>query len=240
MTSKIHKFDNGVKVYDDQLIDAQRERYKKHNIHEAEEEPVFLESVRKMSEGSVYVNVGAAIGYYPLLIRTIRTDLSIVAYEPLKTHRDYFRKNIKLNGYKLSEFRIHTEGVYMENGKASFSANQYGSMIEKNPEIKGIFNKLFDFIKNNKIQTITLEKLYERIDAEIGLLQMDIQGLELDVIQSSEGFIKKHHIKSYIIGTHSEEIHRKCKSVFESCGYNITIDKFDTKYQPDGILVAEI
>ena len=240
MRQNIHKYDNGIKVFEHHLIDAQKERYGIHNVHEAEEEPVFLDVLKKLDRNAVYVNVGAAVGYYPLLVKLNRDDVKIVAYEPLKLHRKYFYENVKLNGFKKSDFKLHSEGVYKTNGVTGFSISHYGSMIAEDNSAKNIFQQLAEVIANKRIKTITLEKLYKRVGSEIGLLQMDIQGLELDVIESSEAFIKKHHISRFLIGTHSEEIHQRCKRTLSKCGYVITVDMYNTKLQPDGILLAEL
>ena len=40
---KEHLFDNGVKVFDYQLLPIQRERYKKRNVHEEDEEDLFAD-----------------------------------------------------------------------------------------------------------------------------------------------------------------------------------------------------
>ena len=45
MPRAIHTFDNGVRVYEDQLWAGQRARYEKRNVHEAEEEDIFVELI---------------------------------------------------------------------------------------------------------------------------------------------------------------------------------------------------
>ncbi len=64
MERAIHTFDNGVRVYDDHLLDEQRERYRKHNVHEAEEENIFVDLIHRIPANGCFVDVGAAIGYY--------------------------------------------------------------------------------------------------------------------------------------------------------------------------------
>ena len=74
----IHVFDNGLKVYGAHLLQLQRERYLHHNIHEAEEEGIFLELIDELETGSTFVNVGAAIGYYVILAKLQRPDLRVI------------------------------------------------------------------------------------------------------------------------------------------------------------------
>ena len=47
MARAIHTFDNGVRVFEDQLWEGQRARYQKRNVHEAEEEDIFVDLIRR-------------------------------------------------------------------------------------------------------------------------------------------------------------------------------------------------
>lgn len=240
MSRKIHEYDNGIKVYDDQLLDIQRERYLQNNVHEAEEEPIFIDLLNGLEKNSVYINIGAAIGYYSILTNNLRSDLTIMAYEPLKKHREFFYENIELNNLNKSNFKIYPEGIYASKGYKAFKIQHYGSMIEVDDSKKTFIKKFIEYINNERIKTITLEDVWKRSSKTIGLVQMDIQGLEMEVLVSSKEFLKKHHIKSFLIGTHSVAIHKKCKEVLLESGYLITLDEYETKLQPDGILVAEL
>lgn len=233
-----HVFDNGIKVYENQLLDLQKERYRLHNVHEAEEEGVFVEMISDIPRGGTYVNVGAAIGYYPLLAASIREDLNIVAYEPLSTHRRFFRKNILLNGYTRSNFCIHSEGLYSRPGSVNFNIEHYGSMIREDKSKKGFFRKLKERLHNERIICITMEQLSRREPAGIDLLQMDIQGIEARVLEASEGVLGEHVIRNFLIGTHSADIHQRCINILRKHGYHIMLDIFETIHQPDGILTA--
>src|SRR5258708_2664141 len=97
MARKVHVFDNGGSVYDDHLIPAQRERYRRRNVHEAEEEDVFAELIRNLPPDGCYLNIGCAIGYYPLLAMRLLPALTIHAVEPLAQHRAFFAENVRLN-----------------------------------------------------------------------------------------------------------------------------------------------
>src|SRR2546423_14903707 len=108
---KIHQFSNGVKVYDDYLIAVQRERYNRLNVHEAEEKQIFIDLIHAIPAEGCVVNIGAAIGYYPLLAKLLASTLSIYALEPLQRHREFFDENIILNGFSPADFIIHNEPI---------------------------------------------------------------------------------------------------------------------------------
>ena len=94
MDRAIHTFDNGVRVYDDHLLDEQRERYRRHNVHEAEEENIFVNLIQRIPVDGCFVDVGAAIGYYLILARKLAPGVTIHAVEPLARHRAFLRENL--------------------------------------------------------------------------------------------------------------------------------------------------
>ena len=89
MARAIHTFDNGVRVYEDQLLEEQRARYRKRNVHEAEEEEIFVDLIRRLPPDGCFVDVGAAIGYYLILARKLSPRLTIHGVEPLERHRAF-------------------------------------------------------------------------------------------------------------------------------------------------------
>lgn len=238
--NKIHKFDNGIKVYDNQLLDIQRKRYLKANVHEAIEENIFLYNINCIRPAGTFVNVGSAIGYYLLLAKLKRPDILVIGYEPLRLHRKYFYRNVILNGFRESDFKLFPEGLHYEKRWNLLKNRRYGSLIEKSQVIKiwhffkYIFSKKYTLIK-----TLTLNEIIERSDGMIDLLQMDIQGIEYDILNNSKEILLKGCIKSFIIGTHGSEIHQGCLNVLRHCNYNISFNEPFPVGQPDGIIVAE-
>lgn len=242
MEDRIHSFDNGVKVYERHLIDIQKRRYSDHNVHEAEEEELFIGLINRIGQRAVFVNVGAAIGYYAILAKKIYPSLEVYAFEPLKLHRKYFKENIKLNGFSINDFSIYKEGLFTKKGYAEFMKNNYGSSIKSFYLGNGVLNRVKKFIgmmRNEVIKTITLDQIIKKIGQRIDLLQMDIQGREDIVLEHSMDTLKQNMIKYLLIGTHSHEIHNNCINLLELCGYSILFKNHDTKLQPDGILCCQ-
>jgi FkbM family methyltransferase len=249
---KLHKFENGVTVCDAHLLEVQRARYAKRNVHEEDEEDVFTAIIRDLPKNACFVNVGTAIGYYPLLARRIRSDLSIHCFEPLPRHLNYLRKNIKLNGLKLSDFGIHELAVSSEPGKIEFMDQSYSSSIvhgnecEKNSTGKGLATRILNRLMGKPITGETLSvnaigmaDIFKVVQTkEIDFLQMDIQGFEEPVLRKffEENLNKGGEIHSFLVGTHGKEIHRNCCALFENNGYVLHHDEQATKNQPDGII----
>lgn len=254
MARVIHTFDNGVRVFEDQLLEEQRARYRKRNVHEAEEEEIFIDLVRRLPSDGCYVDVGAAIGYYLILGRKISPRLAIHGLEPLERHRRLLSENLSLNGLTNGDFTIHPEGLTSSEGSDTLMDRGYSSRLtgpgeRQNLSLSARWKRLLESIglrrsKNATltIRTITLDTLVRRIGREIDLLQMDVQGLEVEVLKGGAESLKAGAVKTFLIGTHGRKIgltlHEQCRDLLQASGYAIEIDQPDTREQPDGILVA--
>jgi FkbM family methyltransferase len=251
MERAIHTFENGVRVYQDQLLEEQRARYAKRNVHEAEEEEIFLNLIRRVPPDGCFVDVGAAIGYYLILARRLSPGLTIHGVEPLARHRRFLAENAALNGFSPNEFTIHPEGLTSSEGSQSFVDRGYssriGRMSEPRRSLSTRWKKLLEKLglrrsKQLKIPTITLDSLVRRIGRPVDVLQMDVQGLELEVLKGAPQTLKDGAVETFLIGTHGRAhgltLHEDCRELLRTNGYHIEVDMPDPKEQPDGILVA--
>jgi FkbM family methyltransferase len=232
MERKVHVFDNGVRVYDDHLIPVQRERYRRRNVHEAEEEDVFVALVRALPPAACFLDVGCAIGYYPILAKRLAPGLIVHAVEPLARHRAWFVENVALNGLRADDFTIHAEGIAASAGEGQLVDDGYGSMIRPDGAAAA------DGGRVHAITTTTLDALVERIGRRVDLCQMDVQGLEREVLDGARKVLRTGAVTTVLIGTHGAPLHRACRAILARSGYAITHDVPAPKEQPDGILVA--
>ena len=245
MKRKIHTFDNGIKVFDDHLLAQQRTRYRRHNVHEAQEEGVFIDLVQRIPTNGTYVDIGAAIGYYPLLAKTLSPTLSIHAVEPLQRHRTFFLENIHLNGFSTADFSIHSQVIAAADGTVEFVDSGYGSSMLSNHTAgispKKLVKQLLWRLRPQAIESIeavTLDQLVHRIGAPIHLVQIDVQGFEAEVLQGAGRSMDQGAIYTFLIGTHGARVHRACVHLLRQHGYSIEIDQVQAQNQPDGILVG--
>ncbi|MEC4986011.1 MAG: FkbM family methyltransferase, partial [Oscillatoria sp. PMC 1076.18] len=106
------------------------------------------------------------------------------------------------------------------------------------PTFPGLKKSQKKFQKEVKIKTITLDRLIEIVGQPVDLVQMDVQGLETDILQSGFSCLKSGVIKTFLVGTHGFDKHHKCIDLFKQQGYLIEFEESQTKNQPDGIIVA--
>jgi FkbM family methyltransferase len=254
MERAIHIFDNGVQVYEDLLWPGQRARYQRCNVHEAEEEDIFLRLLRRLPHDACYVDVGAAIGYYLILARQILPGLTIHGFEPLERHRIALRENLELNRLTIDDFIIHPQGVTSSAGRETFLDRGYSSRLAASgdPISPSLSQRWKDLLlklglrrskdKTITIETITIDEFVRRIGRSIDLLQMDVQGLEVEVLKGATESLKTGAVKTFLIGTHGRalglKLHEECRERLNASGYKIEVDLPDTTDQPDGILVA--
>jgi FkbM family methyltransferase len=236
--SGFHVFDNGVKVYSHHLLATQRERYAVHNVHEADEEGVFVAALGRVPQGGCYVSIGAAIGYYPLLARLLRPDILVHCFEPLPKHVAYFRENISLNGFHEDDFRIHPVGVSHEPGSAILIDDSYGSRLLISENVTRAGNPPMISVPVIVLNDIPLLAGVEVVD----LVQCDIQGLELPVLKHYFYDTRQHpesRVRTFLVGTHGTSIHDHCERLLRENGYKILCSQAVGLNQPDGVLCAE-
>jgi FkbM family methyltransferase len=254
MDRAIHTFENGVRVFEDQLLEGQRARYRKRNVHEAAEEEIFVNLIRRLPANGCFVDVGAAIGYYLILARKLSPGLTIHGIEPLARHRRFLADNLCLNGLAESDFAIHSEGLTSAEGEETFLDRGYSSRLkgsngQERVHLSTRWKQLLQRLGLRKardvsfsIPTITLDTLVRRVGRPIDLLQMDVQGLETEVLKGGATSLETGAVKTFLIGTHGRArgltIHDDCRKILQSHNYVIEIDNPAPADQPDGILVA--
>tara|TARA_B110000971_G_C19990082_1_gene491519 strand:+ start:883 stop:1572 length:690 start_codon:yes stop_codon:yes gene_type:complete len=227
MTEDIHIFDNGVKVYKSYLIPLQLNRYKKNNIHEPEEEPLFIDMINSMTEQDCFINIGSAIGYYVILARIINKNITICGINPHPKFINQMNKCLELNN--INNIILEKSAVTTEPNKNIYLGDHYGSKITSNKIPNQILVKgktLENIVNDNNLLS---KSLY---------IQMDIQGIEYEIISNLSKKLLLQ-IKYFIIGTHSLKIHNDCKKWCISNNFFIITDNYYTKNQPDGILVVK-
>lgn len=235
--SEVHTFDNGIKVFRNQLLKQQLERYQKHNLHEPEEEFHFLEAFKSITKpNGIYINIGAAIGYYALLAKRLCPDIEVHAFEPLEMHRHYFLKNMELNAISPQEIHLYEQAISSKSGETQFFQHDYSSCLVEETYLK--LRDLPDKLKTS-VKSITLDNFINTLSGDVDLVQMDVQGFEYDVLAGAEETLKSHKVRRWMVGTHTSQLHAACMHFFQKNNYRITVDQFETKHQPDGILIAE-
>ena len=253
---QVHVFEHGIQVFDDHLVPEQRKRYAIRNVHEIEEEEIFVKLIRSMPTDGCFVNIGAAIGYYPLMAKRHSPQLTIHAIEPLEIHRTFFCENIGLNGLRLSDFIHHPFGVSDSDGEAMLIEDRFMTSIQggqASDSQGGLYHQIKSIMKSMvvdtglrqpkktiSITTHSLNTIMAMIGRPVDLCQMDIQGIEFEALKGASKTLADRTIQTFLIGTHGQKLHQNCAALLREQGYLIEVDEPTPKDQPDGILVARL
>jgi FkbM family methyltransferase len=183
------------------------------NLHEPVEEEWLI---RALEGASVFVDVGAAAGYYSILAKRLRPKLRVVAFEPLPRHADALRANLALNGLERDAVEIREIALSDRTGSGWLADEGFSSGLTD--EVCGV--------------AVQLQTMAEAL-ADLGLvdvLKMDIQGAELEVLQHLPDVVQ-----TLLIGTTVPRCTTACARSCTNRGYEIGFDDPSPAMQPTGL-----
>jgi FkbM family methyltransferase len=248
MNQGTRRLTNGLQISLRQLLKLDRD----WQSYEPEQEAILRTFISAIPADGCFVNIGASIGFYPMLAKRWAPGLTVQAYEPLEMHREFFRENMQLNGCAPGEIELFSEGVSRADGHVDYLANGFGSTIISKREatmkqkLKQIRLKLRRWLMEQgikkypleftRISVVSLHTVVERAGGSIDLLLTDVQGSEGDILQGGEDLIRAGSIKNLLINTHGASMHDTCQHLLEQYGYQVLHS--DRQGRHDGLLAA--
>jgi len=149
-----------------------------------------LDEIRNnLFNGAVFIDGGANIGFYSILVsKIVGPRGKVICFEPTDSSYVYLIKNIKINRRK---------NVIVEKKAISDKDKNVFLKINKNSEENSIVKVPKIRIKNRKdiikIQSITLDSYCKNKKLKkIDLIKLDIEGQELEAIKGSKNIIKNN------------------------------------------------
>ncbi len=233
-SSGIYEFSNGIRLYRADLLDVQLARYAEPgnpNLHEPVEEDWIRRMLDRIATASpVFLDVGAAMGYYCVLVKQLRPAARVFAIEALPRHVAALEATLALNGLARTDVTVVPIAVSSQTGKASFVDQGYGSQLSSASSKRPGAGEL-------EVETRSLAEILAEI-GPVDLMKMDIQGAELKVLDAARGPLSAGAIAHVIVGTHGREIHDSIRAILEQARFSIDFDDPAPAMQPDGLIVA--
>lgn len=252
-TSSAHTFANGIKVSSSRLLPAQIARYKSidsRNLHEPEEEEWFHYVFDNTEIHGFFLDVGAAIGYYSVLVSIAKPEWKILAMEPLKEMREAIFETFKLNERNPDNLKVDKRALSDLNGTAKFYEKKYGSGLapdrsKPSQPFPGLLHSMQRILfgaqaqrsRTSYVETVSLGKILEEIQSRITLMKIDIQGHEVKLIDAVTPLLSNGLVEWIIVGTHGERRHIECLNLL-SKAFQIVHEDQSPAGQPDGLIVA--
>lgn len=185
-------------------------------------EKAFLDFI-ETNKCDIFIDIGAAWGYFS--IPASFNSSIVLAYEPLENRRELLIKNIESHGCKNIVIHPYAIGT----GKLKlFVANMIGPKYKKR-------------VTPIEVKWIDLESVINSYDKDkTFIVKMDVEGAELDVIESAgdlsqyagrvSWLIERHQDKDY--GYSEEELFKK---MYPFIGRNMGTRRISTHYIFDNV-----
>lgn len=175
--------------------------------------------LKNLKTDSVFIDVGANIGYYTNLAGSICKNGKVLAFEPIKRIYEQNLKSIKRNKYKNVELLNFALGEKTEKSKINiFNKNVGASSI-----ISGK-NQTVDSVE--KIKITYLDKLFKKIK-RIDLIKIDAEGFEYFVFLGMKKLLKKFKPKivfefsPYAYEMINKDLSKKILIFLKKLGYSL-------------------
>lgn len=132
-----------------------------------------------LGPGSVFADVGANLGLYTLwAARCVSAEGRVHAFEPMPDVRECLRRNLELN--RFSSVEVVGSAVGAEPGRVTLNRVEGGS---------GRTSRYVDGAAGSLEVPVTTLDLYFRDKPPPGLLKIDVEGMELQVLLGSRGLL---------------------------------------------------
>lgn len=197
----------------------------------------FIDEIKNKSllRNKNIIDVGGFIGDSAVIFQDY-TDKKIHVFEPVEKNYIDLLKTIKIN--KTNKIIPHKIGLGAETKECIINVcgtTAVGSTIRTDININK--NVLFE-----KISILTLDKFIEETNLEVGLIKVDIEGLEQDFLNGAINTIKKQKpaliIAIYHLGMDFFTIKTQIENL--NLGYRFKIRKATkNKILDDTVLIAE-
>nr|WP_321236356.1 FkbM family methyltransferase [uncultured Psychroserpens sp.] len=143
----------------------------------------------------IFLDIGSNIGYYSLLAVKSNPKIKVFAFEPAHGPKYFLNRNIKINNFSNNIYAIDL-ALSNSSGKIDFYEVEslkykyikYNLAGEGNAGTKKTSR---NFVKNT-VKSETLENFVNsKSITEIGLIKIDTEGTEIDILESGKSIIEK-------------------------------------------------
>ena len=197
------------------------QRLKGH--HEPQEELIFHSILQHCRPNNFIIELGSWWAYYTNWYLNRVPNSHAICIEPDPVHRQITEANLALNGNK----------AIVLNGCASIDKSEHKILFESSNDY-------------GMVPGFDMTSLGELVgDSTIAMLHVDVQGAELDFLQSIKRFDKVSQLRFIFLSTHhhfisgSTTTHHDCASMLTDVGAVILLEhSVSESFSGDGLIVA--
>ena len=175
-----------IEIFGQKMYVSLRARHYIQGVFERGTTEVFKRVVKR---GMTVFDIGANIGYYTLLARSlVGSEGRVFAFEPHPEAYEKLKENIKLNGY--TNVIPLNKAVSNKSGRTKFylhSDSGRSSLLHPEDENKWI-----------EVETIVLDEFIEREGVTPDIIKMDIEGAEPLALEGMRKLLKTKELILFI------------------------------------------
>lgn len=177
----------------------------------------LLEAVCQANQTFTMIELGAGYGRWLVnaaaaLRQRGHHDFRLIGVEAEPTHFQWMKLHFAENGLDPNQHWLIEAAIATHQKGAWFSVGRpdgwYGQSVVSSPKVCPA---------TQRVKTVTLDSILARCD-QVDLLDLDIQGLEYDVLAAAR---KKLHrkVKRVHIGTHNQRVEDGLRKLFSDLGW---------------------
>ncbi|MDQ3671020.1 MAG: FkbM family methyltransferase [Actinomycetota bacterium] len=165
-------------------------------------DPAVSETVLRLADpGDLAVDVGANVGYMTSLLAVgLGATGKVICFEPQPDVRGALVENVKRwkDQGLIAEIEVRSEALSSRSGigymtRAPLGHSRDGQRLQDGESV-GIADTF-------EVPLVALDEMLDR-DARVGVLKVDVEGHELDVLLGSEGLLRRGAIRDILVEEH--------------------------------------
>lgn len=205
--------------------DASERRNHLTNIYEPIQ-PYLLAEFSKHLGVSIFVDVGANIGFYSVIMASETDARTIYAYEPMGAAFSELEKNLALNGLSALS-NLNKLALSSSVGETEMSV--LGAMSGANSIRDTSIHKDKSSVKTERVPISTLddELTFARQNVAI---KIDVERHEAEVLKGGRRFLGENTCIIQFESLERESYHEECKEILTSLGYRKMITVGSDQY----------
>lgn len=142
--------------------------------------------VKNLTEGDVFYDVGANIGFYGLLARELIGEGEIHAFEPSPHTYPYLEKNM---AGSRKQVYLNNLALAQKPGRIPFYDLFGGHHSGKSTTVAGVAHESSSFYEEKEVRALSLDEYCQSHRAPT-FLKVDVEGAENDVIAGGTGVLQ--------------------------------------------------
>lgn len=178
-------------------------------------QPYVLKQFLKEFNASIFLDVGANIGYYSIIMSSLKSIKEIYSFEPLDPAFSEILENVALNSLQ-KRIRPHQVAISSRPGTAKMGV--LNELSGANAILSTAFQQGFDPQRDTEVVTRQLDELIQFVGLRIGI-KIDVEGHEEEAVKGSASLLADNkcliQIELYNQAKYSSSAHSR----LESLGY---------------------